>query len=351
MTYNVSQVSPAAGRSQIKKEGDQRVAAKASRTYQSEGKIDVLSELSILDETRSCTSTSVRRSSASDISLSTALSPTKFGGEAKLSPPKLRPKYGESKINVMTPGVCQGSVYLSEAEHILTSQQKELSAVKHRQFKSIIHSLQHEIDQSMAASPSIPSSMFTTPERMVMKHHEDLMQEESHDSLSSEMSLAEVHCSRAVSPTPGSPSEAESSSSTHSFLGNSMKDTTHTPKQAQVSKSSFEKELCPENMVSPKTKNGSQECPQEQENVRSTQQNSRSSSSCSLIKSSPEKGAKGGKEADIKLVSNSNFKEDEQSHGLDVDKDRDSWEQEVEDDLIRALVYSESQDQASETPE
>lgn len=343
VSFNESQISPAAGRSQEKREGEQRAAGRASRTRQPEGKVDLLSELSILDENRSYTSTPVRRSSASDISLSTAFSPTKFGGEAKHSTLKPLPKFEEVKSSGMTPRVQQGSLYLSEAERILTSQQRELSEVKHRQYIAIIHSLQQEIDQSMAPSPSIPSSIFTTPEKKTVKYPQNLMEEEDDDSLSSGMSLAEVYRSQAVSPTSGSPSGAESSTSTHSFSGNSVKNVTHTPKEEQDSQSSPEKKLGAESMVSPKTKDDFQECPQELENGVNTKQSSRSSSRCSLIKSSLEEGVIGGKGEDVKQVRSSSLKEDEQSHGLDVDKDRDSWEQEeVEEDFIRTLVHSES---------
>lgn len=340
VSFNESQISPAGGRSQLKREGEQRAAGRTSTTCQSEGKVDVLSELSILDENRSYTSTPMRRSSASDISLSTAFSPSKFGGEAKQSVPKPLPKFEGAKINMMTPGMHQGSFYLSEAERILTSQQRELSEVKHKQYKAIIRSLQQEIDQSMAPSPSIPSSMFTTPERKVMKYPQNLVEEEDHDSLSSGMSLAEVYCSQAVSPASRSPSVAESSTSTHSFSGNSVKNVTQTPKEAQGSQSSPKKKCSTENMLSSKTKNGVQES--SQENEESSKQSSRSSSRCSLKSSSEEKVTR-GKEEDAKQVRNSSLKEDEQSHGLDVDKDRDSWEQEeVEEDFIRTLVYSEA---------
>lgn len=336
-------MSPVAGRSQEKREGEQRAAGRASRTCQSEGRVDLLSELSILDENKSYTSTPVRRSSASDISLGTAFSPTKFGGEAKYSTLKPLPKFEEVKPRGMTLRVQQGSMYLTEAERVLTSQQRELSEVKHRQYKAIIHSLQQELDQSMAPSPSVPSSMFTTPEKKIVKYPQNLMEEEDHDSLSSGMSLTEVYCSQAEPPKSGSPSGAESSTSTHSFSGNSIQNVIHVSKAAQDSQSSPEKKVSTESMISPMTKDDFQECPQELENGLNTKQSSRSSSRCSLIKSSLEEGVTGEKGEDVKQVRSSSLKEEEQSHGLDVDKDRDSWEQEeVEEDFIRTLVYSES---------
>lgn len=341
MSLNETQASPTVSRSQAQKEGEQRAAGRTSRAYLSDGKLDVLSELSILDENRSYTSTPVRRSSASDISLSTSFSPIKSGGELKYSRPSaLKPpfKFREPNISIIS----QGSVYLNEAERILMSQQKELSEVKHRQYKAIIHSLQQEIDHPMAPSPSIPSSMFTTPERKAMKYPQDLLEEEDHDSLSSDMSLVEVHCSQAVSPSSGSSSIAESSASTHSFSGNSVKEQTHASKEAQGSQCLPKRELKSEGMLSPKTKDSKKDT-LEQENGLSAKHSSRSSSRCSLIKSSSEEGGTGEKEKVDKQVRSGSLKEDEQSHGLDVDKDKDTWEQgEVEDDLIRTLVYSES---------
>ena len=295
--------------------------------------MDMLSELSILDESRSYTSTPVRRrSSASDISSSAASSPNKIVGETKHSTPKLKvdltPASGSCVPRVsLSPSVRHGSVYLNEAERILTSQQKELSEAKYRQYKALIHSLQQDLDKSIAPSPSIPSSLFTTPERKVVKPSQNIVEENDQDSLDSEVFLMEVHCSYASSPASASPTLAESSTSTQSLSGNSVKDMLSTSKKSQASQNSLKEKSNFED------DNNSEKSPKEHKDTIDTKRSSRSSSRSSVIKS-PKEGRK-----DEGEQVTSTLKEDQQSCGQDVDKDRDSWE--AEDDLIRMLVHSE----------
>lgn len=337
-----NQGSLVATKSHSKEEVGQRQVPRSCSIQHSGVKVDVLSELSILNESRSYTSTPVRRrSSASDISVSSASSPTKHVGEVKHSTPKPIPQLGETKIGTpvsrasQSPGVRQGSVYLSEAERILTSQQKELSEAKYRQYKSLINSLQQDLDKSLAPSPSIPSSLFTTPEKKAVKHSQDIMEEDDQDSLCSEVSLTEGHCSRVSSPSSASPTLAESSTATQTLSGNSVKDMLPTYKKSQGSQNSLE-----EDVSSARTDdNDSQKYPEEHKDALDTKPNSKSSSRSSLVKSPTEEGDSTIKKSYAQQVTSS-LKEDQQSCGLDVDKDRDSWE--AEEDLIRMLVHSEA---------
>ena len=324
--------------------GQHRQVSRSCRTQHSGMKVDVLSELSILDEGRSYTSTPVRRrSSASDISFSTASSPTKH------STPKTVLQLGEVKMGVtppsgtflsrvsQSPGVRQGSVYLSEAERILTSQQKELSETKYKQYKALIHSLQQDLDKSTVPSPSIPSSLFTTPEKKVLKLSQDVLVDNDQDSLCSEVSLMEVHCSHASSPASASPTLVESSTSTQNSSGSSIKDS--TCKKLLSSQNSFDERISLEEVASVKTSgNSPQKHVKEHKDDMDSKQTSRSSSRASSIKSPKEEGGSIVRKAGGEVVP-SRLKEDQQSCGLDVDKDRDSWE--AEEDLIRMLVESE----------
>ncbi|KAK8374387.1 hypothetical protein O3P69_011751, partial [Scylla paramamosain] len=348
-----SQDSSVAAKLHIKEAvGQHRQVPRSCKTQHSGVKVDVLSELSILDESRSYTSTPVRRrSSASDISFSAVSSPTKLGGEVKHSTPKTVLQLGEVKVGVTPPsgtfisrvsqslGVHQGSVYLSEAERILTSQQKELSETKYRQYKTLIHSLQQDLDKSTVPSPSIPSSLFTTPEKKVAKLSQDLLEDNDQDSLCSEVSLMEVHCSHASSPASASPSLGESSTSTQNSSGNSIKDSLPTCKKLQSSQNSLDEKNNLEEMASAKTDgSSSQKHPKEHKDAIDSKQTSRSSSRTSSIRSPSEDGGSIVRKAGSEVVPSS-LKEDQQSCGLDVDKDRDSWE--AEEDLIRMLVESE----------
>lgn len=352
LSFKESQDSPGAKLHIKDGVGQHRQASKSCRTQHSGVKVDVLSELSILDEGRSYTSTPVRRrSSASDISLSAASSPTKLGGEVKHSTPKTIPQLREVKVGVTPPigsfisrvsqslGVRQGSVYLSEAERILTSQQKELSETKYRQYKALIHSLQQDIDKSTVPSPSVPSSLFTTPEKKAAKLSQDLLEDNDQDSLCSEESLMEVHCSHASSPASASPTLAESSTSTQSSSRNSIKDSLPTCKNLESSQNSLDENINLEEEVSAKTDgSSSQKHSKENKHAKDSKQTSRSSSRTSSIKSPIEDGSSIVRKAGGKVIPSS-LKEDQQSCGLDVDKDRDSWE--AEEDLIRMLVESE----------
>ncbi|XP_063844368.1 golgin subfamily B member 1-like isoform X2 [Scylla paramamosain] len=348
-----SQDSSVAAKLHIKEAvGQHRQVPRSCKTQHSGVKMDVLSELSILDESRSYTSTPVRRrSSASDISFSAVSSPTKLGGEVKHSTPKTVLQLGEVKVGVTPPsgtfisrvsqslGVHQGSVYLSEAERILTSQQKELSETKYRQYKTLIHSLQQDLDKSTVPSPSIPSSLFTTPEKKVAKLSQDLLEDNDQDSLCSEVSLMEVHCSHASSPASASPSLGESSTSTQNSSGNSIKDSLPTCKKLQSSQNSLDEKNNLEEIASAKTDgSSSQKHPKEHKDAIDSKQTSRSSSRTSSIRSPSEDGGSIVRKAGSEVVPSS-LKEDQQSCGLDVDKDRDSWE--AEEDLIRMLVESE----------
>lgn len=352
LSFKESQDSPAAKLHKKDGIGQHRQVTKSCRTQHSVVKVDVLSELSILDEGRSYTSTPVRRrSSASDISFSAASSPTKLGGEVKHSTPKTIPQLQEVKVGVTPPtgtfisrvsqslGVRQGSVYLSEAERILTSQQKELSETKYRQYKALIHSLQQDIDKSTVPSPSVPSSLFTTPEKKAAKLSQDLLEDNDQDSLCSEESLMEVHCSHASSPASASPTLAESSTSTQNSSRNSIKDSLPTSRNLQSSQNSLDEDINLEEEVSVKTNgSSSQKHPKESKHPKDSKQTSRSSSRASSVKSPIEDGSSIMRKASGKVVPSS-LKEDQQSCGLDVDKDRDSWE--AEEDLIRMLVESE----------
>ncbi|XP_045121993.1 GRIP and coiled-coil domain-containing protein 2-like isoform X2 [Portunus trituberculatus] len=351
VSFKESQSSPIAAKIHIKEGvGQHKQVAKSYGTQHPGVKVDVLSELSILDEGRSYTSTPVRRrSSASDISFSAASSPIKLDVEANHSTPKPVLQLGEVKTGVpppsgtfisrmsQSPGVRQGSVYLSEAERILTSQQKELSETKYRQYKALIYSLQQDLDKSTVPSPSIPSSLFTTPEKKVAKLSQDLLEDNDQDSLCSELSVMEVHCSH-VSSASASPTLSESSRSTQNSSGNSIKDSLPTCKKLQSSQNSLDEKINLEEVASTKTGDSSlQKSPKEHKDAIDSKQTSRSSSRAS-IKSPKEDGGSIVRKADGEVIP-SILKEDQQSCGLDVDKDRDSWE--AEEDLIRMLVESE----------
>lgn len=339
-SFKDGQNSPVRSKSYIKEEVKQKQICR-SRIQHSGVKVDSLSELSILDDNRSYSSTPVRRrSSASDISFSAASSPTKLGGEARHSTPKHMPQLWETKVGTtppsrttvsrpsQSPGVRQGSVYLSEAERILTSQQKELSEVKHRQYKALIHSLQQDVDKSLAPSPSIPSSLFTTPEKKAVKPSQNIVEDNDQDSSGSEVSLMELHCSH-VSSSSASPTLAESSTATQSLSGN-------TYKKLEGSQNSLEDVSSARSYDS-----NSQKHPEEHKDTLDSKPSSKASSRCSLVKSPVEEGSSTVKKGDTQEVAN-NMKEDQQSCGQDVDKDRDSWE--AEEDFIRTLVHSEAAD-------
>ncbi|KAG0727134.1 hypothetical protein GWK47_035266 [Chionoecetes opilio] len=331
-------------KSHMREEVGVRQVGQSCTIKPSGAKVDSLCELSILEESRSYATTPARRrSSASDITFTQASSPFRLGGEIKHSTPKHTP-IRDARVAMtppraaivsgadLSPGVHQGSVYLNEAERILSSQQKKLAESRYSQYKTLINSLQQDVEKSLAPSPSIPSSMFTTPERIAVKPSQDLMTE-SNDSLDSEASHTEVHYSFASSPSSASPAPTESSSATLSHSGNSVKDKPLPGKEMQDSR---EEESKSDNASSTKSDDSdSQKLPKERQNGIDTKLSPKSSShSCVSVESATKEGRGVVGKGDARSL-----KEEQESGGRDVDKDRDSWE--AEEDLFRVWVDSE----------
>nr|XP_045601325.1 uncharacterized protein LOC123760015 isoform X1 [Procambarus clarkii]XP_045601326.1 uncharacterized protein LOC123760015 isoform X1 [Procambarus clarkii]XP_045601327.1 uncharacterized protein LOC123760015 isoform X1 [Procambarus clarkii]XP_045601328.1 uncharacterized protein LOC123760015 isoform X1 [Procambarus clarkii] len=321
-----------------------------------------LSQLSILDESRSYTVTPVKKVNVSSISVNAASSEyeSPYTGKGPISENlhslrnvKLEkfsnvtniPTQEQQVTNACTPDIAQlsrSSKSLNEAERILTSQQRELSEAKYRQYKALIYNLQRDLEYPMVLSPSVPSSMITTPENIPAQYH-DFAGESEHDSevSTSEMPVSQASSSRTlVSPVgTGSSSQLLSQSLKDKDLPSVAKDVSenqipsmgNTMSSETKSSLEFKDLLLKVNLPSQENLNTSKE-PNKLANLESLGKERERQKVSMLGEFENESGSKDC------------LKEERASHGLDSDKDKDSWEGNGEEDFIFALVKSEVDD-------
>lgn len=309
-----------------------------------------LSELSIIDERRSYASIPVKKKNASTVSLHTTSSSCDAPHTEKDSRVGHfgNPSYMSSRTKHLTvshnPNISQfssSSKNLSEAERILTSRQRELSEARYRQYKALINKLQRDLEYTLVYSPSIPSSMITTPERILDNCYN--LEESECNSLGPDGSTPEAHNSQASSPRMlVSPSETEDSITTRS-PSQKDKDLPVLLEDMSEVQSLKNNDLSSDSRISSEAKDTSLK-----DDLPSHEKESISDQVCNLPSQefSREKGSKvilRADESKSESKSKDFFKEDRSSHGLDSDKDRDSLEGDDED-FIRALVESEAVD-------
>ncbi|XP_069953482.1 uncharacterized protein [Cherax quadricarinatus] len=303
-----------------------------------------LSELSILDESRSYAITPPKKANMPSVSFNASLSYSESPCTEKR--PTSEPLHTLKKSQVMvnpSPDIShfsRSSRSLNDAERILTSQQRELSEAKYRQYKALINTLQRDLEYPLVISPSIPSSMITTPEMMSAHYHDSADESEQN----SEVSTSEMQVSQAsLSRTLVSPLEAEDSSHSQS-LSLKVKDLSITIKHASESPSLGNNTVSSESKASSEGKNSSLkvELPlQENQNNSLDPMMSSSHTECEKGNSNLQVNKLGGFENAGKLKDC--LKEERASHGLDSDKDKDSWD-EKDEDIFLALIKSEVDD-------
>lgn len=240
-------------------------------------------------------------------------------------------------FDVSSSVVTYSTLNLSEAEHLLTTKQRELSEARYRQYKTLIHSLQRDLELTLAPSPSVPSSILTTPEKKTSVYsNANTMGKTKEPSSESDVSILDAQVTTAPSPLD-SPHVSDVSSASHSL---SFVDKTHT----QTAIKAFEKSQSPSPRYSP-----SSGTVKDHSNLHNVSQ---------LQQSPPENGATLDKGKILKLSSQKLTKVEAVELGhtvlphrentgnipdreLDVDKYVDGWEEES-DDIIRVFVNSES---------
>lgn len=236
-------------------------------------------------------------------------------------------------FDVSSSVVTYSTLNLSEAEHLLTTKQRELSEARYRQYKTLIHSLQCDLELTQAPSPSVPSSILTTPEKKASIYSNgNTMSKAKEPSSESDASISDAQVTMAPSPLD-SPhvSDVSSASDNLSFV-----DKTH----AQTAIKAFEKSQPSSPRYSPSS--GTVKEHSDLQNVSHLQQ------------SLPEDGAtlEKGKILNLSSQKCTTVETVELGHTvlphreitdrkLDVEKNVDSWEEESED-IIRVFVHSES---------
>ncbi|KAK3875955.1 hypothetical protein Pcinc_019210 [Petrolisthes cinctipes] len=234
------------------------------------------------------------------------------------------------------------SLNLSEAEQLLTSKQKELSEARYRQYKSLIHSLQRDLEVSLAPSPSVPSSILTTPEKNAsIFSNNNTGGKTNEPSFESDVSISDPQVTLAPSPLD-SPhiSDISSASDNVSFIN---KTNVHSVTAAfEESQSS-----------SPKHSSSSDtgKYPSEIQNLSQKHQsppgNGAVEEKGKIFRESPQKFIKVEKvELEVKdlgyaVLPDREIKGNIKDKKLDIDKDVDSWKEES-DDIIRVFVNSET---------
>ncbi|XP_066968309.1 putative leucine-rich repeat-containing protein DDB_G0290503 [Macrobrachium rosenbergii] len=276
-----------------------------------------LSELSILDESQSYPSTPVKKLSMSGMvgcssgsSLNSCSSP-KAGSpiiihmsEGNLRDPgtfRVSDKVAQGNLQ-STSVFSNSSMTVSEARNILTLQQQQLSEAKYRQYKALVSSLQKDLECSTVFSPSVPSSVTTTPEDadLPLRDSGKGLHVESFDS-SSENGEVESHSS---SKTLVSASSSGQSSETNGL----SQDLSGSQKSCQsgkpVSSSTPQPIALPRELLK-----------EDEESLSVIQANNMN------------RKAKGNNKTESK-------------NGVDSDKDHDSWEAGNED-IIKTFVDKE----------
>lgn len=164
-----------------------------------------LNELSILEGTRSCSSTPRKKNSySSGAPKLRKVSSFDSGLEMKGKSNKIISDDSNVSHNNIVPQATSNSnisklsnVFLSnshcslnEAERSLTQQQKQLSEAKYLQYKALMKSLQSELSQPLLGSPSIPSSIITTPEKRV-SYNRILLEEDYNEESEFQISITD----------------------------------------------------------------------------------------------------------------------------------------------------------------
>ncbi|XP_068244365.1 putative leucine-rich repeat-containing protein DDB_G0290503 isoform X2 [Palaemon carinicauda] len=272
-----------------------------------------LSELSILDDSQSYPGTPVKKLSMSGMvgcssgySLNSSSS-TKAGssGINQMSEGNLkdtitvRVSDERAKGNFQSTSIfSNSSMTLSEAERILTLQQQKLSEAKYRQYKALVSSLQKDLECPSVFSPSVLSSVTTTPEEVELLLHDSdkRLDIESFDSCSENGKGDSQSSSKTPVSTSSSGQSSETNGLSQDLSGSQKSSQTGTP----VSLSTPQPTVLPRELLK-----------EDEESLVLIQ----------------------GSHIDIKGKDNTN----KSKNDYDSDKDQDSWEAE-DDDIIKTFV-------------
>ncbi|KAK7080941.1 hypothetical protein SK128_005712 [Halocaridina rubra] len=310
-------------------------------------KKNTLNELSILDESRSYPSSPVKQRTLSSNPLasaysmnfsfapkfkSSAVSDTRVEVVGDFGTSQTKSKFANDSVTIR-PHVRESgfqAVKVQKPDRKLSAKQHQLSEVKYKQYRAIVTSLQRDLECPSEVSPSLPSSMITTPEDAVSQNnsYSDEGQSGSVKTNTDGEDIEEASSSKTlVSPTSSRTNSAANNISLNlKYLSggekitssSSSSTTQHTPKSG-----AFTTELLKE------------------------ERESSSSSSSSTTQHMPRSAAftpellKEEQESLVVISSTLIFeKENRPKTEADSEKDRDSFEA-GSDDVIRAFVEKE----------